>query len=356
MKYLFTVLLLFTLQSCVSVRRNVDLNYKANASWKGYDHPRLLEGRLSVTFRKIHILKGDSLKRHNRVHGIPEAQPPTLLVWSPVIRTFPSQRNVRLLDIRPRPAQRFVDRENGNPIWFWDLSSQLSAHDSLTIQRRFSYIAYEYRPTVCADSGVASKGGIPDSIQTFYTKSEPFLQISDSLIRLARNITKGHSHPLAQARALHRWVHQNMIYVYPPEARGAQNALRTLRGDCGQYAALFIALARSLHIPARQQSGFVFSAERVSYHVWAEMYLSGSGWLPVDPTRANGFGYLDNKRLIASVGTNIPLLFAPDWAGYENSEVQGGRTPFMQLATIVSSGFEADIETHIQVIHDSLLK
>jgi len=119
---------------------------------------------------------------------------------------------------------------------------------------------------------------------------------------------------------------------------------------------LFIALARSLHIPARQQSGFVFSAERVSYHVWAEVYLPGSGWFPADPTRSNGFGFLDNKRLIASLGMNIPLLFVPHWATYNNSEAEQGRTPFMQLITIVKSGFKADISTDLNVLHDSLLK
>ncbi len=356
MKYLLFASLLLALSGCVSVRQNLDVHYKTGASWKGYEHPRLLEGTLTLKIKDIHLFTGDSLKTHNRAQGIPETQPPTLLVWSPVIREFPSQRSVNLLSINPEPTQRFVDEENGNPIWFWDLSAKLASNDSLIIRRRFSYIIYDYRPLILSDSLSSAEFPIPDSIQTFYTKSEPFLQISDSLTQLARTITEGLFQPLQQARALHRWVFENMTYVYPPEIRGAQNALHTLRGDCGQYAALFIALARSLHIPARQQSGFVFSAERVSYHVWAEVYVAGSGWFPVDPTRSNGFGFLDNKRLIASAGNNIPLLFAPQWATYQNSEIEQRRTPFMQLATIVKSGFEARIDTEIRVIRDILLK
>ncbi len=356
MKYLVWMLLLLGMVRCVSVRQNIDLSYKTGTAWSGYEHPRFLEGILTLTIKQIHLLSGDSLKADNRAHGIPEMQPPTLLVWSPVIHAFPSQRNVQHLAIQPEPTHRFVDAENGNPIWFWDLSAELAANDSLTIQRHFSYIIYDYRPLVAADSLPPSEAKIPDSIQTFYTKSEPFLQASDSLTRLAREITKGLDRPLPQTRALHRWVHQNMAYTYPPEARGAQNALHTLRGDCGQYAALFIALARSLHIPARQQSGFVFSSERISYHVWAEVYFAGSGWFPVDPTRANGFGFLDNRRLIASAGNNIPLLFAPDWATYANSEVEQGRTPFMQMATIVKNGFKADIRTDLHICRDYLLE
>jgi hypothetical protein len=50
-------------------------------------------------------------------------------------------------------------------------------------------------------------------------------------------------------------------------------------------------------------------------HVWAEFYLPGYGWLPVDPTveDSNGkggrayFGNLDNRRLIFHKGFSMVL-------------------------------------------------
>ena len=355
MKSLLFFALVFLLSGCVSVSRMHDFSYRTPEAWKGYKNPRLLEGELLVKISDIHLLEGDSLKKDNLKNKIPEAQAPTLLLWSPQIRNFPYQRNVQSLSIDPPAHKKFLDKENGNTILFWDLSEALKDNDSLLIRRRFRYVAYDYRPMPPADSTFLKSRDIPLNIRKFYTKSEPFLVQSDSMLQRARQIAAKAKNALRRAEALHHWVYEKMTYVYPPEKRGAQNALQTLRGDCGQYAALFIALARSLQIPARQQSGFVFSAERVSYHVWAEIYLAGLGWYPADPTRENGFGYLDNKRLIASVGMNIFLLFAPDWATYDNSEVRQGRTPFMQLVTIVKSGFRADISTEVNVLADSLL-
>jgi len=89
----------------------------------------------------------------------------------------------------------------------------------------------------------------------------------------ADSIVKRENNTFKQARLLHQWVNEKMTYAYPPKARGACVALEYLSGDFGKYADLFIAFARSLRNPARLQAGFVFAAERISYHVWAEIYL-----------------------------------------------------------------------------------
>jgi transglutaminase-like putative cysteine protease len=48
-------------------------------------------------------------------------------------------------------------------------------------------------------------------------------------------------------------------------------------------------------------------------HVWAEFYLEGVGWIPVDATvgqvrnRDYYFGNMDNQRVILNKGLNFPL-------------------------------------------------
>ena len=59
-------------------------------------------------------------------------------------------------------------------------------------------------------------------------------------------------------------------------------------GDCGNLSSIFISLMRCRGIPARHviTVGAVYS-----YHVWAEFYLEGYGWLPVDVAQHMGYGY-----------------------------------------------------------------
>ena len=64
--------------------------------------------------------------------------------------------------------------------------------------------------------------------------------------------------------------------------------LRTKVGDCNEHTALFVAMARSIGIPARIAVGLVFMHGAFYYHAWPEVYITehaGLGlWLPVDPT------------------------------------------------------------------------
>jgi len=350
------ILIIFTLISCTTVQRNKKLSYQTKTDWSGLTGPRFIEGMLEVHIRNIKVLKGDSLAEYNKSNKIPVEQKPTLLLWSPQIRSFPNQQNVQNIMIKPHPDFIAQDSVNGNSILFWDLSDELSTNDSIIVSRRFSYVTYDYRPLIQVKDLKIGPDFFKDSTLIRYIQSEPFLEQSAAILVLADSLSAQHNNALDIMRSLHQFVNQNMTYVYPPEERGALAAIKNMSGDCGQYSALFIALSRALGVPARQQSGFNFSAERISYHVWSEIYLPKSGWIPVDATREDGFGFLDNKRLIASAGMNIDLPNAPKWANAENSEVDQGKADFMQLVTIVKSGFEADISTKRTILQDVLLK
>ncbi len=54
----------------------------------------------------------------------------------------------------------------------------------------------------------------------------------------------------------------------------ADQCAKTLRGDCGVFALLFITLCRIAGIPARWQSGLAVRPGRVGPHDWAMFYLA----------------------------------------------------------------------------------
>jgi hypothetical protein len=67
--------------------------------------------------------------------------------------------------------------------------------------------------------------------------------------------------------------------------------LRTKVGDCNEHTALYVAMARSIGIPARIAVGLTYVrgiSGAFYYHAWPEVYIEdGQGrgmWLPVDPT------------------------------------------------------------------------
>jgi transglutaminase-like putative cysteine protease len=69
------------------------------------------------------------------------------------------------------------------------------------------------------------------------------------------------------------------------------------RGVCQDFAHLLIALCRSLGLPTRYVSGYLYDADKppdaiLASHAWAEVFLEGRGWLGLDPTHNRATGSL----------------------------------------------------------------
>ena len=52
--------------------------------------------------------------------------------------------------------------------------------------------------------------------------------------------------------------------------------------DCHLGSALLVALCRATDIPARLVSGYLLYPASPSYHYWAEAWVDGRGWVPMD--------------------------------------------------------------------------
>jgi transglutaminase-like putative cysteine protease len=63
----------------------------------------------------------------------------------------------------------------------------------------------------------------------------------------------------------------------------------SLGGKCGDIHSVFVALARSAGVPAREIFGIRMPKGKggdmtKAQHCWAEFYMPGYGWVPVDPS------------------------------------------------------------------------
>jgi len=331
-----------SLCSCSGIKSIADCPPAATAA-NGFTSPKLYKAEFSIMVKNIKRLSPDSLKAYNKRTGVPEDTPPTLMLWCSDFRDITNQRINADKTVSPAPNEYFTDKENGNTILYWNLSDKLNDTADILIKRTFTFYSYNYTAPFNAQQ-INDDAKIPEDIFYFYTKAEPWLEQNTEIIKIANSIAGSEKSTLKKAQAVFSYVRSKMKYVYPPEKRGALEAIKKYEGDCGQYSALFITLCRILGVPARQHSGFAIDdKETLGYHVWSEIYLPGYGWLPVDATSSEGFGHLPNNRLTASVGMNIPLINVPCWADYSEQEAQGFRTDFMQYMTVVKSGIQADI-------------
>lgn len=140
---------------------------------------------------------------------------------------------------------------------------------------------------------------------------------------LARRVTAGRTTARERARAIYEFVTTSLRYDKSGHGWGRGDAVWACdrrRGNCTDFHALLIAMARAVGIPARFDIGFPLprDASRGSvpgYHCWAELYVEGAGWLPVDSSEAHlhpelrdyFFGHLDANRVRLSSGRDLTL-------------------------------------------------
>jgi hypothetical protein len=117
----------------------------------------------------------------------------------------------------------------------------------------------------------------------------------------AREAVGGATDARTAAERLARWVHDKLTKGSPDVAEAsALQILEERKGDCSEHALLFVALCRSVGIPAKRCSGWVNIGSDWGAHAWAEIWIGR--WVGADPTtgevgpaaRYLFFGYQDD--------------------------------------------------------------
>jgi transglutaminase-like putative cysteine protease len=128
---------------------------------------------------------------------------------------------------------------------------------------------------------------------------------------------------LEKIRAIYNHVVSTVKYDKSGQGWGRGDiyyACDARRGNCTDFHAIVIGYARALGIPARFAIGFPLPADRGTgqisgYHCWAEAYVKGIGWVPIDASEASKnpakreyfFGAHDENRVEFSIGRDLIL-------------------------------------------------
>jgi transglutaminase-like putative cysteine protease len=180
---------------------------------------------------------------------------------------------------------------------------------------------------IAAEWGAAEKAPVVEVVSKFatrnravdFSKRNPEIKIdaatarfstaptelipTDGIVRkTAYEITRGKSSDIEKARAIYEWIVENTFRE--PKVRGCgvgdiKALLETgnLGGKCADLNALYVGLARSVGLPARDMYGIRVVKSEFGYrslgagspnitraqHCRAEVFLTGYGWVPVDP-------------------------------------------------------------------------
>ncbi|MHC4743190.1 MAG: transglutaminase-like domain-containing protein [Planctomycetota bacterium] len=161
-----------------------------------------------------------------------------------------------------------------------------------------------------------------------YLAPERMVPDDEMFRNIAERIVEGKEGELVRARALYDHVIDQMRYAKYGTGWGKGDAVYACdakRGNCTDFHSYFIALARSVGIPARFAIGAAIPSERNNggvdgYHCWAEFYADGKWW-PVDISEGDKysalctyyFGHHPANRIEFSKGRD--LVFEPGPVG-----------------------------------------
>ena len=232
-------------------------------------------------------------------------------LWLPLPRTDRNQTVHRLTIDAPRPVSIGREARYGN--------------QCLHVKVRTPEAPVRVTLTIEATRRENSGGDEPlsDRERAEYLKAEPLVPLDGPVRALALEATRGRQTDAERARAVYETVVATMRYDKSGTGWGRGDALFACdarRGNCTDFHALIIGMARSIGIPARFAIGLPLPHERgtgevAGYHCWAELYVEGRGWVPVDASEAAKdparreyfFGHHDADRLELSQGRHLTL-------------------------------------------------
>lgn len=136
----------------------------------------------------------------------------------------------------------------------------------------------------------------PSNIADYTKERKPHIQFSETLKRLTDSVTQEANGTKETVKSIYLYIVENYPWASALEYSTIKNipeyAIENKKGDCGQVALLLIAMLRYKDIPTRWQSGWMMHPGEVNLHDWAEYYIKGAGWIPIDVS----FGRADNEN------------------------------------------------------------
>jgi len=188
----------------------------------------------------------------------------------------PGKQNIASLKFTPKPTRTIQQHERMYAEWVW-----ASGKNPVVVQVDVQATLYPHGITT---QPATAPEPLPEEIRKAYLAEEPFLGLRNpAVIALAQTIPENRT-PAETIRHILNAVATSLRYGgYDTTDQGAAKALAAGKGDCTEYADLFVALCRLHGLPARSRMCILHRAKKIPLHTIAEVYLPKQGWVSVDP-------------------------------------------------------------------------
>ena len=205
-------------------------------------------------------------------------------MWLPLPETDKFQ-TVEIKKVNPPKYRVINEPKYGNKCLFFEFGPEDSER---TIDMRF-YIKRKEKAAYTPDYIDREK----------YLEAQRLTPIDDNFKAIAGEVVAGKKSDLVRARALYDHVIDRMRYMKYGSGWGKGDAVYACdvrTGNCTDFHAYFISLARAVGIPARFAIGAAIPSSRNDggidgYHCWVEFYADGKWW-PVDISEADKYSSL----------------------------------------------------------------
>ncbi len=256
----------------------------------------------------------------------------TLKIWVPVPVESGSQNDVMILSADPA---LYVKSTTGTGadigLVYFEIPLEEVTGPALNVTARYRFIQHEQRFVI--DPAQVLPYNTSSPLYQQYTIPSKNVAITPTMKAKALAIVGNETNPYLQAQKIYWNIITTHPYSHAPhfwlDATGTPESLYVLEtgiGDCASQSLYFAALCRSIGIPARATGGYQMIEGSAGTHIWAEFYLEGYGWIPVDVTAAEGggasynatpedqlrfktyyFGNLDPYRFIIQKSLDLPV-------------------------------------------------
>ena len=215
--------------------------------------------------------------------------PNTFFLRIPLPQKTETQRTVAINSVQPEP---FVPSYQGASIYrFYNVNAERKIH----IRQEYS-VSRSKVETKVNSASFRKAGKNNPLLYAAYTEANELLPADDPAVKqVCKHIIGNETNPYTKAKRIYTFLTAELQARNASAADAGRlilTALEEKSGSAYDLALLFCTIARAAGVPAVPTAGLlVDQAQKATLHWWAEFYLNGFGWVPVDPALASGIPY-----------------------------------------------------------------